>query len=122
MARRKVAVILSNHVMTAACSRGQYHVEFICDMEEGPRCHDQVIGCDCPYEGDDSSDIAAVTETPRLAPSELRELLKRIEPALSGYTVFLETASGRFVLLASDAWSEEVAALVITCIHDGLLP
>jgi hypothetical protein len=35
-----------------AASKGQYHVEFICDTEECPRCHGQVIGCDCSYAGD----------------------------------------------------------------------
>jgi hypothetical protein len=32
--------------------KGQYHVELVCDVEECPVCHGQVIGCDCPYEGD----------------------------------------------------------------------
>ena len=39
-----------------AVLRGQYHVEVICDMEECPRCHGQVIACDCPYDGDERND------------------------------------------------------------------
>jgi hypothetical protein len=35
-----------------AVLRGEYHVGPLCDMEECPRCGGQVIGCDCPYEGD----------------------------------------------------------------------
>jgi hypothetical protein len=32
--------------------KGQYHVELICDAEECPLCHGQVIGCDFLYDGD----------------------------------------------------------------------
>jgi hypothetical protein len=36
-----------------AVLRGQYHVGPLCDNEECPCCHGQVIGCDCDYEGDE---------------------------------------------------------------------
>ena len=39
-----------------AILRGQYHVGRLCDSEECPRCHGQVIGCDCPYDGDPAED------------------------------------------------------------------
>lgn len=36
--------------------KGQYHVPLVCDVEQCPRCGNQVIGCDCPYEGDSSEE------------------------------------------------------------------
>ena len=35
-----------------AVVKGQFHVPFLCDMERCPACGEQVIGCDCSYEGD----------------------------------------------------------------------
>jgi hypothetical protein len=103
--------------------RGQYHVERVCDMEECPLCHGQVIGCDCPYERDDRSDAAELREEAQSNASlNWRELLERIEPELSGYTVFLETESGRFLPLASQSQGEEVVGLIISYIRDGLSP
>lgn len=31
----------------------QYHVPLVCDVEECPRCGNQVIGCPCHYAGDE---------------------------------------------------------------------
>ena len=35
-----------------AVVKGQFHVPFLCDVERCPACGEQVIGCDCSYEGD----------------------------------------------------------------------
>jgi hypothetical protein len=43
----------TKHCHDCGVRQGKYHVQLICDAEEGPRCHGQVIGCDCPYEGDE---------------------------------------------------------------------
>lgn len=37
--------------------KGQYHVPLICDVEECPRCGFQVIGCTCPYAGDEPDSL-----------------------------------------------------------------
>jgi hypothetical protein len=92
-------------------------------MEECPLCHGQVIGCDCPYDGDDPSGALERNEKAQNnVPSQCRELLERIEPELSGYTVYLETESGRFLPLASKTPGEGVVGLIITYIRDGLSP
>ena len=98
----------------------QYHVEGVCDMEECPNCHGQVIGCDCPYEGDEASEIVTIEQKPN-PPLNWQELLKRMEPELSGYTVFLETPDGEWRPIAS-MQNEEVVHLVIACIGDGISP
>lgn len=36
-----------------AIVKGQYHVQFLCDVERCPVCDEQAIGCDCNYEGDE---------------------------------------------------------------------
>lgn len=103
--------------------RGQHHVELVCDMEECPRCHGQVIGCDCPYEGDESSDAGERPDTGQgIAAADWRALLKRVEPEISGYTVFLETAARRFVPLTAEQQAENVVGLVATWIRDGMSP
>jgi hypothetical protein len=97
---------------------GQYHVEGVCDMEECPNCQGQVIGCDCPYEGDEVSEIVTAEQKPN-PPLKWQELLKRMEPELPGFTVFLETPDGEWRSLASIK-NEQVVYLVIACIRDGI--
>jgi len=103
--------------------RGQYHVELVCGMEECPRCHGQVIGCDCPYEGDQSSEAAERPDDAQgIAAADWRPLLKRVESEVSGCTVFLETAAGLFVPLVPEPQAENVVGLVATWIRDGMSP
>jgi hypothetical protein len=97
---------------------GQYHVEGVCDMEECPRCHGQVIGCECPYEGDDA-EPATPEERPAVPAVDWRALLKKLEPALSGYTVFLETADERLLPIPAEPMPADVVALVAAWIRDG---
>jgi hypothetical protein len=102
--------------------RGQYHVELVCDMEECPHCHGQVMGCDCPYEGDDSNEGGELTENSHsAAPANWCDLLKSFEQEISGYTVFLETSASQFIPLACKP-QDNVVGLVITYVREGLSP
>jgi hypothetical protein len=97
----------------------QLHVPFICDMEECPSCHGQVIACDCPYDSDEPDDTAA--EDVRSEPAvDWRSLLERVLPAIGSRTVFLELADGRFARSTPEPRPGDVVALAITWADEGL--
>jgi hypothetical protein len=96
---------------------GQFHVEVICDMEECPRCHGQVIACECPYDGDDEA-LPRPDSQPLI---DWRGVLERIGGSLSGFSVFLETSGERRVVPADDA-ARDVVALAVTWVEEGCPP
>jgi hypothetical protein len=104
---------------------GQYHVELICDMEECPRCHGQVIGCDCPYAGDDVGEAAAALEKQRWAEAQpaiaWQDLVGRIAGDIEGFSVFLETRNRRLVP-PKQAKGEDVIALAVTWVAEDCPP
>jgi hypothetical protein len=105
---------------------GQLHVELCCDMEECPRCGGQVIGCDCPYDGDEelpSEDDSTLGDSRPAA--HWSALLGRIRKDLGDRSVFLEAAGRRMLPLgpAGQASATEVAvALVVPCGAPDSLP
>jgi hypothetical protein len=101
---------------------GQYHVEFVCDMEQCPRCGGQVIGCDCPYDSDAPEDQAASArdEAPPPSPVVMAELLVRIRPDVEGCSLFCEVANGRLQPLQPDSLPSDAAAIVVTFVRKGL--
>jgi hypothetical protein len=98
---------------------GQLHVELCCDMEECPRCGGQVIGCDCPYDGDEETPPEDDSPPADARPAaHWSAILGRIRQDLGERVVFLETAARRLLPLGparEASVTEDAVALVVPC-------